>query len=82
MGNTRRRSRSIYYGLEIVEIKNKRLFRFRNSLLSYCDELDVVGELISNLYGALEVKKMTREGKDQKEALNEFMKRVMGSIDK
>ncbi len=46
------------------------------------EELDVVGELISNLYGALEVKKMTREGKDQKEALNEFMKRVMGSIDK
>ncbi len=46
------------------------------------EELDVIGELISNLYGALEVKKMTREGKDQKEALNEFMKRVMGSIDK
>lgn len=46
------------------------------------EELDVIGELISNLYGALEVKKMTRDGKDQKEALNEFMKRVMGSIDK
>ena len=46
------------------------------------DELDVIGELISNMYGALEVQKMIKEGKDQKTALNEFMKRVLGSIDK
>jgi hypothetical protein len=46
------------------------------------DELDVIGELISNMYGALEVHKMTKEGTDQKEALNLFMKRVLGSIDK
>jgi len=44
-------------------------------------ELDVIGELISNLYGSLEVHKMIREGKDKKEALNLFMSRVMGSID-
>ena len=46
------------------------------------EELDVIGELISNMYGALEVHKMTKEGKDKKTALNDFMKRVLGSIDK
>ena len=44
-------------------------------------ELDVIGELISNMYGAIEVNKMIKEGVPQKEALNSFMKRVMGSID-
>lgn len=46
------------------------------------EELDVVGELISNMYGALEVNKMIREGMDKKEALNAFMMRVLGAIDK
>jgi hypothetical protein len=46
------------------------------------EELDVIGELISNLYGALEVHKMVKGGMDKKEALNAFMKRVLGSIDK
>jgi hypothetical protein len=46
------------------------------------EELDVIGELISNMYGALEVSKMTKEGTPQKDALNSFMKRVLGSIDK
>ena len=46
------------------------------------EELDVIGELISNMYGAIEVNKMVKEGKDQKLALNDFMKRVLGSIDK
>ncbi|MCM4163010.1 MULTISPECIES: DUF6952 family protein [unclassified Arenibacter] len=46
------------------------------------EELDVIGELISNLYGALEVQKSIKEGKPQKEALNEFMQRVTGSIDR
>lgn len=40
------------------------------------EELDVLGEIVSNLYGAVEVDKMMKEGKSQKEALNEFMKRV------
>jgi hypothetical protein len=44
-------------------------------------ELDVIGELISNMYGSLEVHKMIKEGMPQKDALNSFMKRVMGSID-
>jgi hypothetical protein len=46
------------------------------------EELDVIGELISNMYGALEVHKMVQSGTDKKEALNAFMKRVLGSIDK
>lgn len=46
------------------------------------EELDVIGELISNMYGALEVNKMVKNGTDKKEALNIFMKRVLGSIDK
>lgn len=46
------------------------------------DELDVIGELLSNMYGALEVAKMVKEGKSEKEAANTFMTRVLGSIDK
>lgn len=46
------------------------------------EELDVIGELLSNFYGAVEVNKMIKDGKTQREALNEFMKRVTGSIDK
>lgn len=47
------------------------------------EELDVIGELLSNMYGALEVEKLVKdEGLSKKDALNAFMKRVMGSIDK
>ncbi|MFT6827856.1 MAG: hypothetical protein ACJAZV_001142 [Roseivirga sp.] len=45
------------------------------------EELDVIGELLSNLYGSLEVTRMIKEGKTEKEAGNIFMKRVLGSID-
>tara|TARA_R110000787_G_scaffold29800_1_gene80599 strand:+ start:6619 stop:6876 length:258 start_codon:yes stop_codon:yes gene_type:complete len=45
------------------------------------EELDVIGEIISNLYGAIEVDKMVKEGTPKKEALNTFMQRVLGSID-
>lgn len=45
-------------------------------------ELEVIGELISNMYGALEVRKDEKNGTPRKEALNNFMKRVLGSIDK
>ena len=46
------------------------------------EELDVIGELISNMYGAIEVNKMIKEGTSKKDAVNNFMKRVLGSIDK
>ncbi|WKK66875.1 DUF6952 family protein [Lutimonas zeaxanthinifaciens] len=45
------------------------------------EELDVIGELISNMYGALEVQAEVKKGTPRKEALNGFMKRVLGSID-
>ncbi len=45
------------------------------------EELDVIGELLSNLYGAVEVQKDIVSGTPRKEALNSFMKRVTGSID-
>ncbi|PSL00455.1 DUF6952 family protein [Cecembia rubra] len=45
-------------------------------------ELEVIGELLSNLYGTLEVNQMIKDGMDKKEAMNAFMKRVTGSIDK
>lgn len=46
------------------------------------EELDVIGELLSNMYGAIEVDKLVKSGTDRKEALNMFMERVLGSIDK
>ena len=46
------------------------------------EELDVIGELLSNFYGAIEVDNLIKQGTPQKEALNTFMKRVVGSIDK
>lgn len=45
------------------------------------EELNVIGELISNMYGALEVNKMVKDGTPKKDALNTFMQRVLGSID-
>ena len=45
------------------------------------EELDVIGELLSNMSGALEVHQAMKEGMDKKSALNYFMKRVQGSID-
>ncbi|HET8735328.1 MAG TPA: hypothetical protein VFM69_01895 [Pricia sp.] len=45
------------------------------------EELDVIGELISNMYGAIEVNQSIKDGKSKKEALNGFMQRVRGSID-
>ena len=45
------------------------------------EELDVIGELLSNLSGALEVHEAMKAGADKKAALNDFMKRVQGSID-
>jgi hypothetical protein len=34
------------------------------------------------MYGAIEVNKMVKSGTPKKEALNTFMQRVLGSIDK
>ena len=44
------------------------------------EELEFIGELISNMYGAIEVQKEISKGTSKKDALNGFMKRVLGSI--
>ena len=44
------------------------------------EEMEVIGELVSNLYGAVEVQKEISNGMAKKDALNGFMKRVLGSI--
>ncbi|MFN3999169.1 DUF6952 family protein [Algoriphagus sp.] len=46
------------------------------------EEIDTIGELLSNMYGALEVNKMIAKGIPQLDALNSFMKRVTSAIDK
>ncbi|KQB98765.1 hypothetical protein [Pedobacter sp. Hv1] len=45
-------------------------------------EIDVAGELITNICGALEVHSRVNDGALEKDALNEFAQRVMGSIDR
>jgi len=44
------------------------------------EEMEVIGELISNISGAQEVMVDIKKGTPQKEALNGFMKRVMNAI--
>lgn len=44
------------------------------------EELDVIGELLSNYAGALEVHKEIQAGTPKRDALNGFMNRVTGSI--
>ena len=45
-------------------------------------EIDVAGEMITNICGALEVHQMVKEGGAEKDALNAFGQKVMGSIDR
>lgn len=45
------------------------------------EEFEYICELLSNMHGSLEVAKQIKSGAPQKEALNGFMQRVMGSID-
>lgn len=44
-------------------------------------EMDVVGELITNICGALEVHQMIADGVPERDAANGFAKKVLGSID-
>jgi hypothetical protein len=45
------------------------------------EEMDVVGELITNICGALEVHSNVDQGMSGIEAANAFAQKVMGSID-
>lgn len=40
------------------------------------EELEVIGELLSNISGAIEVHSMINEGISERDALNGFMKKV------
>lgn len=46
------------------------------------EEREAIGEIISNICGALEMKSMVDNGMSEREAANHFMQRVLGSIDK
>lgn len=46
------------------------------------EDLNVVGEMITNICGALEVHQAVKNGSAEKDALNDFAKKVMGSIDR
>lgn len=45
-------------------------------------ELDMTGELMTNICGALEVHEMVAGGMRTTDALNSFAQKVMGSVDK
>ena len=51
-------------------------------LLGSQEDLDVAGELITNICGALEVHSNVQNGMTEKDALNVFAQKVLGSIDK
>ncbi len=46
------------------------------------EDLNVAGELITNICGALEVHAAVEGGMSEKDALNSFAQKVLGSIDK
>lgn len=46
------------------------------------EEIDVAGELITNLCGAIEVHGLVNGGMKESDALNTFSKKVLGSIDR
>lgn len=46
------------------------------------EELDIIGELITNLCGAVEVHKMIDDGMEERDAANAFAQKVLGSIDR
>ncbi|GAB3009565.1 hypothetical protein GCM10027051_08290 [Niabella terrae] len=45
-------------------------------------ELDMAGELLTNLCGAIEVHQLVADGMKESEALNHFASKVLGSIDR
>ncbi|MEH6659697.1 DUF6952 family protein [Leeuwenhoekiella marinoflava] len=45
-------------------------------------DMDVVGELITNLCGAVEMHQMISEGMSERDAANGFAQKVLGSIDR
>ncbi|MBO4233104.1 hypothetical protein PG593_05810 [Riemerella anatipestifer] len=46
------------------------------------EEMNFIGEMITNICGAMEVHHNVQEGMAEKDALNSFAQKVMGSIDR
>ena len=46
------------------------------------EDINVAGELITNICGALEVHQNVANGMPERDALNSFAQKVLGSIDK
>ncbi|WP_124643178.1 MULTISPECIES: DUF6952 family protein [Amniculibacterium] len=46
------------------------------------EDMNVTGELITNICGALEVHNNVKNGMTDRDALNAFSQKVLGSIDK
>ena len=46
------------------------------------EDINVAGELMTNICGALEVSESIKNGMSEKDALNAFAHKVLGSIDK
>jgi hypothetical protein len=68
--------------LEEIEIAIKVLEAISEAASLKPEEVDVIGELISNMCGAIEVHQMIENGMAEKDAANAFMKKVVGSIDR
>lgn len=45
-------------------------------------DMDVIGELITNLCGAVEMHQMIADGMSERDAANGFAQKVLGSIDR
>ena len=69
-------------GVEEIETAIRVLENVSEAASLKSEELDVIGELISNMCGALEVHQMINDGMAEKDAANAFMKKVLGSIDR
>lgn len=46
------------------------------------EQINVIGELITDMLGAVEVHSQVQNGVSEKDALNGFAQKVMGSIDR
>jgi len=68
-------SEAMENALEVLEI-------YADSPAVKDDEREAIGEIISNICGAMEMKSMIEGGMSERDAANHFMKRVLGSIDK
>ena len=67
--------------IEEIEIAIKVLEATSEAASLKEEEMNVIGELISNMCGAIEVQTKIAEGLSERDALNGFMKKVLGSID-